>query len=118
YGESSASEILVERKPAAFACGVHVVMRQNFIPRISFYTKFEVAVPDIDGNALPNLARRHVIIKFRAACHCLTQRRQKLAGSSTDFGNRIDEALVVTRLMACNRRHNRRHDSMRTTMFR
>ena len=70
-GKSPASEILVERKPAAFACRVHVVMRQNLVPRVSFYTKFEVTVPDVGGNALLHFARRHVIIKFCAARRCL-----------------------------------------------
>ena len=116
-GKSPASEILVQREPAAFARGVHVVMRQKFVPRISFYTKFEVAVPDIHGNALLHLARRHVIIKFRAARHCVAQRGEKLAWSLEDFGNRINQALVVTRLMSLNTWHNRRHDVLRTTMF-
>src|SRR6267378_2729689 len=78
-GKSPASEILVQREPAAFARGVHVVMRQKFVPRISFYTKFEVAIPNGGGNALLHLARRHVVIKFCAARHCVAQRGEKLA---------------------------------------
>src|SRR5262245_55657662 len=66
-GKSPASEIFIERKAAAFASGVHVVMGQNFVPWISFHAKFEVAVPDVGGNALLHLARRDVIIKFSAA---------------------------------------------------
>src|SRR6476660_1591313 len=108
-GKSPASEIFVQREPAAFARGVHVIMRQKFVPRISFYTKFEVTVPDIRGNALLHLARRHVIIKFRAACHCVAQRGEKLAWSFEDFRNRIDQALVITRLMSLDTWHNRRH---------
>lgn len=89
-GKATPSEILVERKPAAFACRVHVVMRQNFVPRISFYTKFEVTVPDVGGNPLPYLACRHVIVKFCAARHGMAQRGEKFAWSLEDLGNRID----------------------------
>src|SRR5262245_8162641 len=116
-GKSSPGQVIVERKPAAFARRVHVVMRQNFVPRISFYAKFEVAVPDVSGNALLHLARRHVIIKFRATRHCVAQRGEKLARSFEDFGNRINQALVIVRLMSFNTRHNRRHDILWTTIF-
>src|SRR4030095_7027173 len=33
------------------------------------------------------------------------------------FRNRVDESLVISRLMSCNRRHNRRHDILWTTML-
>ena len=89
-GKSPTSEILVERKHAAFARRVHVVMRQNFVPRISFHAKFEVAVPDARGNALLHLARRHVIIKFRAAHHGVAQGGDEFAWSFEDFRNRIN----------------------------
>lgn len=117
-GKSPAGEILVERKPAAFARRVHVVMRQNFVPRISFYTKFEVAVPDVHGDAALHLERRHVIIEFCATRHCMAQRGEKFAWPFEDFGNRINEALVITGLMSFNTGHNRRHDVLRATMIR
>ncbi len=93
-------------------------MRQNFVPRISFYTKFEVAVPDVHGDALLHLACRHVVVKFRTTRHCVPQRGEKFSGSFEDFGNRVNESLVITRLMSFNCRHNRRHDVLRATMFR
>jgi hypothetical protein len=117
-GKSISSEILVQREPAAFAGGVHIVMRQKFVPRISFYTKFEVIFPDIHGNALLHLACRHVVVKFRATCDCVLQRGEKFVRSFEDFGNRINESLVITRLMLFDRRHNRRDDVLRATMSR
>src|SRR5438067_2033140 len=79
-----------ERKAAAFARGLHVVMRQRLVPGISFHAKFEVPVPNVRGDALLHLARRHMIIKFCAARHCMPQRRENLTGSLEDFGNRIN----------------------------
>ena len=117
-GKSPASEILVERKPAAFANRVHVVMRQNLVPWISFHAKFEVAVPDLRVNSLLHLARRHVIIKLCVTRHCVAQRGEKLAWSFEDFGNRINESFVIARLMSFDRRHNRRDDVLRAAMFR
>src|SRR6516162_7594010 len=93
-------------------------MRQDFVPRISFNTKFEVAVPDVGRNALLHLACGHVVVKFRATRHCVAYRGEKFTGSFEDFGNRINESLVITRLMPFNWRHNRRHNVLRTTMFR
>jgi spore coat polysaccharide biosynthesis predicted glycosyltransferase SpsG len=53
--ESAASEIFVERKRTAFAGSMHIIMRQNFVPGISFHAKLEVAVPDFRWNALLHL---------------------------------------------------------------
>src|ERR1700752_4893733 len=93
-------------------------MRRNFVPRISFYTKFKVTVPDICGYALLHLSRWHVIIKFCATRHCAAQDGEKFAWSFDDFGNRINQALVITRLMSFHTWHNRCHDVLRATIFR
>src|SRR5215471_5466571 len=92
-------------------------MRQSFVPWISFYAKFEVTVPDLGGNAILHLACRHVVIKFLATHHCVAQRREKLAGTFEDFGNGVNESLVIARLMPFDRWHNRRHDVLRATVF-
>ena len=91
-------------------------MRQNFVPWISLHAKFEVTVPDLGGNAILHLACRHVIIKFRTACHCVVQYRENPAGTFEDFGNWVNESLVIARLMPFERRHNRRDDVLRATM--
>ena len=70
--EPAARQILVERKRTAFASGVHVIVRQKFVPWISFHAELEVAVPDVSGNLVLNLACRHVIIKFLPACNCVS----------------------------------------------
>src|SRR6516164_6076801 len=92
-------------------------MRQNFVPWISLHAKLEVTIPDLGGNAIFRLAGWHVVIKFRATQHRVTQRREKLAGTFEDFGNGINESLVIARLMPFDRWHNRRHDVLRATVF-
>jgi hypothetical protein len=92
-------------------------MRQNFVPWISFHAKFEVTVPDGGGNAILHLACRHVVIKFRATRHRVARRGEKLAGTFEDFGNGVNESLVIARLMPFERRHNWGHDVLRATMF-
>ena len=91
-------------------------MRQNLVPRISFHAKFEVTIPDVGGNAVLHFASRHVIVEFRATRHCVAHHGEKLAGSFEDFGNRINESLVVARLMSDDRWNNRRYDVLRATM--
>src|SRR5262249_26700195 len=86
--------------------------------RISFYTKFKVAIPDVRGNTLLYLACRHVIIKFRVTRHCVAQGAKKPGGSLQDFGNRVNESFVVARLMPFNMWRNRCQDVLRATMFR
>ena len=49
--------------------------------------------------------------------HCVAYRGEKFARSFEDFWNRINESLVIARLMSFDRRHNRRHDVLRTTLF-
>ena len=49
--ELGSGEVLLEGKGAAKAVGVHVVMRQNFIPRVAFDAELEIAVPDSGRNA-------------------------------------------------------------------
>src|SRR5262249_45657213 len=90
YGKSPASEILPERKTAAFTRRVHIVMRQKLVPRISFHAEFEVPVPNVRGNALLHLTRRHVIIKFCAARHCMVQSGEEFAWAFEDLGNWIN----------------------------
>jgi len=58
-----------------------------------------------------------VVIKFRVTYKRVAQRREKPARPFEDFGNRIDEAFVIARLMSFDWRHNRRHDVLRATMF-
>jgi hypothetical protein len=116
-GKPAPGEIFIERERSAFARGVHVVVRQNFVPRISFHAKLEVAVPDVGRNAVLHFTRRHMIIKFLATGDCVSQGGEKLAWSFKDFGNRINQSLVIARLMSCDRRRNRRHDVHRPAMF-
>src|SRR5205814_10511308 len=99
-GKPAACEILVERERSAFPGGVHVVMRQNFVPRISFHTKFEVAIPNPPSNALLDKRCRHMIVEFLAARECMPQRGQEFVRPPTTFGSRIDEFLIVTRLVS------------------
>ena len=89
---------------------MHVVVRQNFVPGISFHAELEVAAPDVGGNAAPHLRRGHMIIKLVATDDCVSQRGEKFARSFEDFGNWINESLVIARLMTFDRRRNWRHD--------
>jgi hypothetical protein len=97
---------------------MHVVMRQNLVPRISFHAKFEVAVPKLAGNALLHKRRRHMIVEFFAAGDGVSQRGEKFARSFEDFGNWINESPVIARLMSFDWRSNRCHDVRRTALFR
>ena len=97
---------------------MHVVVRQNFVPRISLYAKFEVVVPDFARNALLHEGRRHMVVEFLTTRDCMLQRGEKPARSFEDFGDWIDESLVVTRLMLRDRRSDRGHDVRGATLFR
>ena len=85
-------------------------MRQNFVPRISFHAKFEVAIPNLAGNALLRLRCRHVTVKFLATSDCVSQRGKEFARPFEDFRNRVNESLVIARLMSFDRRRDRRQD--------
>src|SRR5256885_58381 len=97
---------------------MHVVMRQNLVPRIPFHAKFEVAVPNPAGNAPSYERRRHMIVEFLAAGQCMPQCGQNFVWPLKNFRDWIDEPLVVTRLMPLHRGSNRRHDVQRPAMFR
>src|SRR5439155_23438380 len=97
---------------------MHVVMRQNFVPRISFYAKLEVAVPNIGRYAVPYFTCQHVIVKFLATGDCVPQHGKEFARSFEDFGNWIDESLVIARLMSFDRGSNRCHDIRGAALFR
>ena len=83
----------------------------------SFDTEFEVAVPNVGRNAVPDFTCRHMIIKFVATGDGVSQRGEKFARSFEDFGNWINEALIIARLMSFDRRRNRRHDVFRATVL-
>ena len=100
-----------------FTGGMDMVMRQDFVLRISFYAELEVVSPDGGRHVVLHLAGRHVIIKFCAARDCVVQRGKKLAGPFDHFWNWINESLVIARLMSFDRRRDRRHDILRSTRF-
>jgi len=93
-------------------------MRQNLVPGISLHAKLKVAVPDVGWNAASDLACRHVIIKLIAACDRASQHREEFAWSFYDFGNWVNESLVIAGLMSFDQRRNRRHDVLRATLLR
>src|SRR5947208_9126247 len=78
---------------------MHVVMRQNFVPGISFHAKLEVAVPDVATNPVANLKCRHVTVKFLAADDGMLQCREELARSLCNFRNRVNKSLIIARSM-------------------
>src|SRR5438309_11598192 len=78
---------------------MHVVMRQNFVPGISFHAKLEVAVPDVATNPVANLKCRHVTVKFLAADDGMLQCREEFARSLCYFTNRVNKSLIIARLM-------------------
>src|SRR5947199_7341717 len=97
---------------------MHVVMRQNPVPRIPFHAKFEVAVPNPAGKATSYERRRHMIVEFLAAGECMPQCRQNFVWPRKNVRDWIDEPLVVTRLMSLHRGSNRCHDVHRAALFR
>src|SRR4029453_402950 len=95
-----------------------MVVRQDFVPWISFHAEFEVAVPDLSGNTVPNFRGWHMVIKFIATRDGLSQRGEELAWAFEDFGDGIDESFVITRLMPFDWWKDRRHDVRRATLLR
>ena len=51
-----------------------------------------------------------MVVELLAARECMPQRGQEFVRPLKNFGDWIDESLVVTRLMLRNRRSYRRHD--------
>src|SRR5437016_14475737 len=78
---------------------MHVVMRQNFVPGISFHAELEVPVPDVARNPVANLKCRHVTVKFLAADDGMLQCREELARSLCNFRNRVNKSLIIARSM-------------------
>ncbi len=59
-----------------------------------------------------------MVIKFVATCDGVSQRREEFAWAFEDFGDGIDESLVITRLMPFDRWKDRRHDIGRAALLR
>src|SRR4030095_16569808 len=57
-------------------------------------------------------------IKFFATRDGVSQYGEKFAGSFDNFRKRINESLVIARLMSFHRRRDRRHDVQRVAVFR
>jgi len=53
---------------------------------------------------------RHVTVKFLATGDCVSQRGKEFARPFEDFRNRVNESLVIARLMSFDRRRDRRQD--------
>src|ERR1700736_6454940 len=97
---------------------MHVVMRQNFIPGVSFHAKLEIAVPNIGWNTVLDLKRRHMTVKFLATDDGMPQCREEFARSLYDFRDWVNKSFVIARSMAFNSGLDRRHDVRRTAMSR
>src|SRR4030095_13904066 len=95
-----------------------MVVRHDFVPRISFHAEFEVALPDLSGNTVPDFRCWHMVIKFVATCDGVSQRREEFAWAFENFGHGIDKSLVITRLMPFDRRKDRRHNIRRAALLR
>src|SRR5437870_12129179 len=94
-----------------------MVMRQDFVPRISFDAKLEVTVPDFARNSLLHERRRHMVVEFVVTCDGVSQRGVEFAWAFKDFGDGIDESLVITSLMSVDRWNDRRHDILRVALI-
>jgi len=92
-------------------------MRQDFVPRISFDAKLEVTVPDFARNSLLHERRRHMVVEFVVTCDGVSQRGEEFAWAFKDFGDGIDESLVITSLMPFDRWKDRRHDIRRAALL-
>jgi len=57
-------------------------------------------------------------VKLFATRDCVPQRGEEFAPSFENFGNRVDESLVIARLMPFNRWRDRRDDVSRAAIFR
>src|SRR6266852_4821514 len=97
---------------------MHVVMRQNLVPRISFHAKYEVAVPNPAGNVSSYERCRHMIVEFLAASECMPQCGQNFVWPLKNLRDWIDESLIIARLMSFDGRSNRCHDVHRAALFR
>src|SRR5438034_377033 len=97
---------------------MHVVLRQNFVPWISFHAKFEIAVPNIGWNTALDLKCRHMAVKFLATDDGMSQRGKDLAWPFENYGDWVDKSLVISRLMPIDRGFDRRHDVARIAVSR
>ena len=93
-------------------------MGQDFVPRISFHAKLQIAVPNIVWNTVLDLKCRHVAVKFLAADDGVLQYREEFARSLYDFRNRVNKSFVIARSMAFDGWLDRRHDVRRIAMSR
>jgi hypothetical protein len=97
---------------------MHVVVRENFVPGVSFHAKLEITVPNIGWNTVFDLKCRHMAVKFLAADDGMLQCREEFARSLQDFRDWINESLVIARSMAFDWGLDRRRDVRRTAMSR
>src|SRR5207244_7907225 len=97
-GKPTTREIFIQGKRAAFTRGMHIIVRQNFVPRISFHAELEVAVPDVGGNAVSDLRCWHMIIKFLAACDRVSQHREEFGWPLKGSGTVINDSHLIARL--------------------
>src|SRR6266480_398552 len=97
---------------------MHVVLRQNFVPGVSFHAKFEVAVPNMGWNTVLDLKCRHMAVKFLAADDGVLQHREEFARSLYDFRDRVNKSFVIARSMAFDGWLDRRDDVPRIAVSR
>src|SRR5579884_163197 len=97
---------------------MHVIMRQNLVPWISFHAEFEITVPDFARNAVPNFPCRHVAVKSLTAGEGMSQDCKKSARSVANFGKGINEAFIIARLMPRHWRVDRRQHIAGSAMLR
>src|SRR5437899_519057 len=87
-----------------------MIMRQHFVPRISFHTELEVIIPDVSRNAFLDEPCRHMVIEFFSLLEDMPQGRTQALRPPDKFGDRIEELFVITRLVSLDRRTDRRYD--------
>ena len=95
-----------------------MVVRQDFVPWISFHAEFEVAVPNSARKAFSYERRRHVIVEFVVIDECGHQCGEDLVRPLNNCRDRIDESFVITRLVPFDRWKDRRYDIRRAALLR
>src|SRR5206468_8499729 len=101
----------------ALAGRMHMVMGQDFVPRISFHAKLQIAVPNIVWNTVLDLKCRHVAVKFLAADDGVLQRGEEFARSLYDFRDWVNKSLIIARSLPFHWGLDRRHDVGGTAVF-
>jgi hypothetical protein len=93
-------------------------MGQHLVPGISFHAEFKVSVPDTSRNALLNEPRRHMIIEFLTPLEHIPQGSKQSLWLPEKFGYRINQFLVIARLMPLDRRSDWSYDVSGTALLR